>query len=594
MSPRKATNKEIIRTFWQANRQYKTLLFLILFLVTVASVVEVIVPLYYKKFFDELTLGASNPAATAPLLVGLIFLVLALNGIVWLAYRVGTFFNNIFLLGVMTDLKRSSFDYLLQHSYDFFSNNFVGSLVQKVNRLSRSFERLSDRVIWEMLPLFIRITGVVGALWFINKIVSVIMFVWAAVFILFNYFFSSWKLKYDLKRAEADSRTTGVLADDIANQTTIKLFTGLREERERFREVTEDERLIRKFTWDLDAVVDAVQSFLVVAAEFLLFYFAIRLWRDGLMSIGSFVLIQAYLISLVNRMWNFTRIIRDFYQSFADAEEMVTILQIPHEIKDAPAARELEVKKGEIIFQNLEFSFNQTRKVLRDFNLTIRPGEKIALIGPSGAGKSTIIRLLFRFHDAERGAIKIDGQDIKQVTQESLRRNLSLVPQDPILFHRTLKDNIRYGRREASDDEIYRAANLAHCREFIEGLNQKYDTYVGERGVKLSGGERQRVAIARAIVKNAPILVLDEATSSLDSESEALIKDALKVLMKGKTSIVIAHRLSTIRQMDRIVVIDDGRVAEEGTHTELISRPGSIYRRMWKLQAGGFLPEERE
>ncbi len=256
-------------------------------------------------------------------------------------------------------------------------------------------------------------------------------------------------------------------------------------------------------------------------------------------------------------------------------------------IKDVPGAQKLTVTKGEIVFNNLEFSFNETRTVLNKINLTINPGEKIALIGPSGAGKTTFVKLILRLYDVTSGNILIDNQDIHAVTQESLRQNISLVPQDPILFHRTLKENIRYGRRDATDEGVLRAANLAHCDEFIKDLPLGYDTYVGERGIKLSGGERQRVAIARAILKNAPILILDEATSSLDSESEYLIQDALNTLMNNKTVIVIAHRLSTIRKMDRIIVLNEGSILEEGAHETLLEKPGSLYAKLWNLQARG-------
>jgi ABC-type multidrug transport system fused ATPase/permease subunit len=226
--------------------------------------------------------------------------------------------------------------------------------------------------------------------------------------------------------------------------------------------------------------------------------------------------------------------------------------------------------------------------VLKNFNLKIAGGEKIALVGPSGAGKTTVTKLLLRLYDVKGGAIKIDGQNISDITQDSLRDAISFVPQEPVLFHRTLMENIRYGRRGASDEEVLQAARQAHCHEFIERLPEKYNTYVGERGVKLSGGERQRVAIARALLKNSPILVLDEATSSLDSESEALIQDALETLMQGKTVVVIAHRLSTIMKMDRIVVVESGTIAAQGTHLELVKQEG-LYRKLWSIQAGGFI-----
>jgi ATP-binding cassette subfamily B protein len=292
-------------------------------------------------------------------------------------------------------------------------------------------------------------------------------------------------------------------------------------------------------------------------------------------------------------LWGFTRLVRNVYQSYADSKEMVEILLLPHEIKDKPNAKELKVSKGEIKFENLVFNFNDTRKVLNDINLTIKPGEKIALIGPSGAGKTTFVRLLLRLYSPTSGKILIDHTDISETTQESLKKNISMVPQDSILFHRTLAENIAYGKRGATKKEIEKAATLAHCNEFINpptgGLPDGFQTYVGERGIKLSGGERQRVAIARAILKNAPILVLDEATSSLDSHSEMLIQDALNNLMAGKTVIVIAHRLSTIQKMDRIIVVDSGKIIEEGSHQELLAKEYSLYKKLWELQAGGFL-----
>ena len=315
----------------------------------------------------------------------------------------------------------------------------------------------------------------------------------------------------------------------------------------------------------------------------------------GLVSVGVFTLIQFYFIDIGEKLWGITRVIRDLYQGYADSKEMVEILKLSHEIEDTKEAKPLPEKiNGKIDFENVVFNFTNSRDVLSHITIHIEPGEKIALVGPSGAGKSTFVRLLLRFYNLTSGSISIDGQDIKNSTLESLRKNISFVPQDPVLFHRSLKENIRYGKENATDEEVIEAAKLAHCHEFISEFPKGYDTLVGERGVKLSGGERQRVAIARAMLKNSPILVLDEATSSLDSHSEGLIQEALEVLMKGKTVIVIAHRLSTIRKMDRILVLRDGKIIEEGRHDELSQKEGSLYAELWKLQAGGFLGEREQ
>jgi len=348
-----------------------------------------------------------------------------------------------------------------------------------------------------------------------------------------------------------------------------------------------------KTSWNLDAIMEAGQSFLAFAIQFLLFYFAIKYWKLDLITIGFFVLLQVYIIGLIDQLWGFTRVVRSAYQAYADAKEMVEIMLLPHEIKDKVKAIELITDKGEIEFKKLTFSFNQTRSVLKDVDLIIKSGEKVALIGPSGAGKTTFVKLLLRLYSPTSGKILIDGEDISEITQESLRKNVSMVPQDPILFHRTLAENIAYGKRDATREEIKKAATLAHCDEFIKNLSQGLETYVGERGIKLSGGERQRVAIARAILKNAPILILDEATSSLDSYSELLIQDALNNLMADKTTIVIAHRLSTIQKMDRIIVVDGGKIIEQGSHSELLAKEDSLYKKLWTLQAGGFLEDEK-
>ena len=508
--------------------------------------------------------------------------------------RIATLANNYYEPKVMSNLKQQSYDHMMLHSYTFFANSFAGSLVQKVNRFSRSFERISDDLIWNLLPLFVRIISIVCVLFFINKWIDLILVLWIAIFLSFNIAFSKWKLKYDIKAAAVDSIATGYLADTIGNQNTVQLFNGYNFESKGYKKVTNEQAKATLIAWNLDAVIEGGQAFLSFIIEFVLFFYAIQYWQQGLITIGVFVLLQAYVLNIISQLWGFTRLVRDMYQGYADAKEMVEITLLPHEIKDVPGASELIVKNGEIEFRDLNFSFNETRKVLENINLKIKPGEKVALVGPSGAGKTTFVRLLLRLYSATSGKILIDGQNIAEVTQESLRKNISTVPQDPILFHRTLAENIAYGKRGATKEEVEKAASLAHCDEFIKDLPYGLDTFVGERGIKLSGGERQRVAIARAIVKNAPILILDEATSSLDSNSEMLIQDALNNLMQGKTVIVIAQRLSTIQKMDKIIVVDGGKILEQGSHNELLQNENSLYKKLWELQAGGFLKSESD
>ena len=606
--------KDVLGAFWNGIKPQKRGLFFIIVFMVLANIAAVIIPIFYKQFFDIISADGDKNAIASQLLT-IIIEIAVLNGFVWLFFRLATLYNSAYQTATIARLKQQSYDYLIEHSYSFFSNNFTGSLVQRVNRFARAFETLSDRLIWDVLPLFVRIILTIIVVSLINKWIALVIFVWITVFLLFNIIFSRWKLKYDILVAAIDSKTTGYLSDTITNQNTIQLFGAKNFESKGYKNVTDEQAKMTKLSWNLDAIMEAGQAFLGFTIQFLLFYFAIIYWKQGIITIGVFVLLQVYIIGLIHELWSFTRVVRNAYQSYADAKEMVEILNLPHEIKDAPSAKELNADKGEIKFENLSFNFNpvrsqlqeaivnpqanqtsngvnETRKVLEDINLTIKPGEKVALVGPSGAGKTTFVRLLLRLYSATSGRILIDGQDISGATQESLRKNISMVPQDPILFHRTLAENIAYGARGATMAEIEAAAKSAHCDDFIANLPYKLDTYVGERGIKLSGGERQRVAIARAILKNAPILILDEATSSLDSHSEMLIQDALNNLMAGKTTIVIAHRLSTIQKMDRIIVIDQGKIIEQGSHKDLLAQKNSLYKKLWELQAGGFLKQE--
>lgn len=309
-----------------------------------------------------------------------------------------------------------------------------------------------------------------------------------------------------------------------------------------------------------------------------------------IISISVVYLAITYTFVVARQLWEVNGIMRNYHRIVGDAEEMTSILRLDIDIVDK-SDKKLTVTKGEIIIDNVEFTHRDNTEILFDkLSLDIRAGEKVGLVGRSGSGKTTLASLILRFSDLDGGSIKIDGQDISKVTQKSLRRNIAYIPQEPLLFHRTLAENIAYGKPDASEKEIIEAAKKAHAMEFIDKLPAGLQTLVGERGVKLSGGQRQRIAIARAILKNAPILVLDEATSALDSESEGMIQDALSKLMKGRTSIVIAHRLSTIAKLDRIIVLDNGQVIEDGTHDELI-KLGGIYSSLWQHQSGGFIQD---
>ena len=576
--------KETLKIFWQHSWRYKWKVIGILAGVFAFTLLQASIPLLYRDLINVLTSGYGNLNSALHIVV----LILIANIFRLSSYRFANFVNNSFQTKVMADLMNTCYQYLQKHSYGFFTSNFVGSLVTKIRRFERAFERISDQVIHDLGRASLDIFIVISVLLWQYRIFGLIMLAWSAVYVALTYFYSRFKLPYDIRRAEADSFTTAQLADTVTNNTNIKLFRNYDFEYERFDKTIQKQARLRKKSWDLGSISDVFFSLYTLAMEFIVIYFAVKMWGQSLLTIGDIILFQIYLLRLFDKLWGVGRNLRDIYEALADANEMTELLLKPHGITDAPEAKPLEVKKGEIIFENVSFGYHEEGAVLDNFSLEIKSGERIALIGPSGGGKSTIAKLLLRFYDVRNGKIIIDGNNISEVTQDSLRDSIALVPQDPILFHRSLMENIRYAKPDASDEEVVKVAKLAHAHEFISSFPLGYDTLVGERGVKLSGGERQRVAIARAILKNAPILILDEATSSLDSESEMFIQDSLKKLMQKRTTIVIAHRLSTIMQMDRIVVIDDGRITEEGKHEELLKAQKGTYQRLWEIQAGGF------
>lgn len=583
--------KDVFKAYWRELRPYRWTTFLVMALISIGEIVGVIAPLYYKQFFDVLSQGIT-PGATAVLKTALL-IILALHILHWILSRTAGWINTHIDTHMIGRLEESAFGYLLGHSYTFFTNSFVGSLVRRVNKYSGGYNIIAENIKWTFLPTSIVIGSSIIVLSQRSVWLALGLFVWVIIYIIANYSFALWKLKYDEIRSNLSSATTAIVADSLTNSNNIKIFSAQEHERGILAQAMNKWRKAALFAWHLSDLNEALQWMLMTLLEFGIMILAVNLWQQGLLTIGDFALIQSYLISVFVRVWDLGRTIRKTYEAVADAKEMVEIMQTPHEIRDRKGAKEMMVKKGRIVFQNVFFRYSsKSRQVLNGLNLNIRPQEKVALVGPSGAGKSTVVKLILRFHDIQKGKISIDGHDIKQVTQDSLREAIAMVPQDPVLFHRSLMDNIRYGRRDASDEEVMEAAKKAHCHEFITELPEGYNTFVGERGIKLSGGERQRVAIARAILKDAPILILDEATSSLDSESEQLIQDALSELMKNKTTIVIAHRLSTILKMDRIAVVAGGKMVDQGTHTQLIKKPG-IYKTLWDIQAGGFLVQDK-
>lgn len=493
----------------------------------------------------------------------------------------------------MYDLANLCFNTVSEQSMQFHSDRFSGSLVSQVNKFVGAFERMMDVLIWDAWPMLCYIIFVVIVLW--NQAA------WFAIGIVgFTIIYSivsgltMGKIAHlNDEEAEAYTKQTGQLADSISNITSVKSYARENHERERFatfsRRVSDASNRLMKATIRRDLVFNLVQiGITALVLAFLLFGNA---WFG--ISVATLVLIVNYASGVMGELWNINSIFKNMNRVFGDAHEMTVILDTVDDVVDAPDARPLEMKRAEVTFDDITFQHADAKApIFENFDLTIHDGERVGLVGVSGSGKTTLTKLLLRFADVQKGAVNVSGQNIREVTQQSLRENIAYVPQETSLFHRSIADNIAYGKPGATAEEIKRAAELANADEFIMDLPDGYDTLVGERGIKLSGGQRQRIAIARAILKDAPILVLDEATSALDSESEALIQDALSRLMAGRTSIVIAHRLSTVASLDRIVVLQNGKIVEQGRHQDLLANEDGVYHHLWSRQSGAFMEEE--
>ena len=578
--------------YWRHARVYWPMLVICMAGIIGIIGADMVSPLMYKRFFDQLAIDPFHKTARAGLreiyqTIGFIGLVMLCS---WVGWRSCSWAVMRFESRTMKDLTDYCFDYLQNHSHKFFTNNFAGALVKRINRFAAGFEVVADQLSMEMGQTGIRIVIIIGVLFWRNTMLGWVFFVWTVVFVCFNYFFAKWKLKFDLARADLDTAVTARLNDTTTNNINLKLFAGIDREMSQFDDLTGEHCRARFTSWNLGWYSDGIQGLTIRALEIIVLLMSVRYWLQGILTLGDFVLLRSYLSQLTEQVRSMGGNVRRIYEAMADANEMTEILLTPHEVVDAEGAAVLIARKGLVEFRNVNFSYGRGRKlVLQDFSLKIKPGERVGVVGPSGGGKSTILKLLVRLYDLNSGAILIDHQDVAEVTQASLHRNIAFVPQEPILFHRSLMDNIRYSKPGASDEEVVRAAKSAHCHEFISNFPEGYETLVGERGVKLSGGERQRVAIARAILMDAPILVLDEATSSLDSESEVYIQDSLARLVVGRTVVAVAHRLSTIRKMDRIVVVKDGHIVEEGSHDLLVKIENGLYQRLWNLQSTDLL-----
>lgn len=582
--------KEVLTLFWRYSRHSKVLRTLAIILPVATVIINAIIaPYILSIFLDQLQQGTVSLATSWPLIAlyaGLLFLG---EVVLW---RLVLYVTWTFEINSMRNLFLAVFKKLATEDINFHTNQFGGSLVSQTSKIIGSFERFWDMITWSIIPMLTTVIGSIITLAILGLWqYSLFLIVYALAFALVVYFGSRFLAPRNRAEAKASNDNSGYLADMVTNISTVKAFGREKFEQDRVQKIVN--KWHRKSTHLKWGVVGATSAFGVMytIGATGAFIFAVLGAEHGIASIGMVYLMFVYTLNINRQLWELNSITRAYNRIIGDSDEMTQKLSKPLDLIDNTGDK-LSAHSGEVQFADVGFTHDlgKGERIFQDFNLTIPAGQRIGLVGHSGSGKTTFTRILLRFSDIDNGEITIDKQNIANVSQQSLHESIAFVSQEPILFHRTLRENIAYGRPAASDEEIRDAAKKAHALEFIDKLPKGLNTLVGERGVKLSGGQRQRVAIARAILKDAPILVLDEATSALDSESEKLIQKSLESLMKGRTSIVIAHRLSTIAKLDRIIVLDKGHIVEDGSHDELLKQKGT-YAKLWSHQSGGFIEE---
>lgn len=483
--------------------------------------------------------------------------------------------------------------YLLEKDLQFFHNNFAGSLTTKTRNYSGRYIEVIDTLSFNVVPYFIPLIFVSVILWAFSPLLVAVLYLLITIVVSVTIPMIKNRRKLVTLRETASNKVSGYVADIYSNIDAVRTYANESYEKIRHQKNVEDFKFKSKRSWDYqNRRIDTIISPLYVLTNVLGMLVALSIANKTGANIEVVFVTFTYYAAITRFMWEFNGVYRRLETSFSEAAQFTQLLISKPEINDVSNPRPLRVKKGSIDFKNVGFSHirDADDSLFDNLNLSIKAGEKIGLVGHSGGGKTTLTKLIMRLMDLDQGEILIDGQDISKVRQQDLRSKLSYVPQEPVMFHRTLTENISYGNHKASQKDVEKAAKMAYAHDFISKLEAGYDTLVGERGVKLSGGQRQRIAIARAMLKDAPILLLDEATSALDSDSEQYIQKALFRLMKNKTAIVIAHRLSTIQKMDRILVMENGEIVEEGNHKELLKNNG-IYAELWKHQSGGFIEE---
>lgn len=563
---------------------YKWRMLLALTFLVGAKVANVGVPLVLKDLIDHMTIGPDNPRALLVLPVGILVAYGALRLCTTLFTELREFVFAKVTQSAVRTIALKVFRHLHALSLRFHLNRQTGGMTRDIERGTRGISSLVSYTLYSILPTLVEITLVIGYLvlhydvWF-----AVITFGALIIYIAYTVAVTEWRTAFRRMMNDLDSKANTRAIDSLINYETVKYFGNEDYEARRYDKSLQNWEVAAVKSQTSLSLLNTGQAFIIAVAVTLILWRATQGVIDGTMTLGDLVLVNAFMIQLYIPL-NFLGVIyREIKQSLADMERLFTLLDQHKEVADSPNAKPLDINGAEVRFSHVDFSYEPKRQILFDVDFTIPAGTTTAVVGHSGSGKSTLSRLLFRFYDINKGSITIDGQDLRDVTQISLRKSIGIVPQDTVLFNDTIEYNIAYGKPDASKEEIVAAAKAAYIHDFIESLPDGYATMVGERGLKLSGGEKQRVAIARTLLKNPAILIFDEATSALDSKAEQAIQAQLKEIAKNRTTLVIAHRLSTIADAAQILVLDHGRIIERGTHAQLLAA-GGAYAQMWERQ----------
>ncbi len=506
-------------------------------------------------------------------------------------WRASGFSGLRWIMNTRSAIYQTLYEYVSLHSKDYFSDRFAGSLTNKISNAVDGIDSLFSQFLWEFFPLILGLILYIIIAWISSSLLGLILLLWSILFILVNMWFAGKLQPRSIRAADALSTLKGRVVDSLNNISLVHEYANVSGEREYIRKYVTHSQDTGSAAWRMSEWLLFTNGILLFIFMFLMLDTSMYLFENKLLTVGVIVMIITMVGNLANQLLFLGQGMRNAVKYYGQVAEGLEEILKKHLIVDSPDALDITLTRGNIIFTSVDFEY-ESSGVFKNFSLSIPAGQKIGLVGKSGAGKTTFVSLLLRHFDVRSGEITIDGHNIQAITLESLRRGVAFVPQDTSLFHRSIRENISYGSPDATPEQIKKAAIQAQADGFIENLPDKYESLVGERGVKLSGGQRQRIAIARAFLKNAPILVLDEATSSLDTESEQAIQESLETLMQGRTVIAIAHRLSTLKKMNRIVVIELGRIVEDGDPQNLLQKPDSVFKKMWNNQVRGFLVDE--